>query len=200
MDVNGDGLPDRVIDNSGSLSVQLNLGYKLAAAEPWGSATLSDGQSLNGSLSFSYSDGVKGYAGGLSVSASATRNEAAVMDINGDGLPDRLYNDGNTLYVAFNTGAGFTAPVNWKGGLSERINSGLSTTMGGGISFVYPIGPLCLVTCFIIVNPEVNYGQSMSREETMIRMLTVMDTPTTFIPPVMGASAWRSTARTAPTC
>ena len=55
------------------------------------------------------------------------------MDINGDGLPDRLYNDGNTLYVAFNTGAGFTAPVNWKGGLSERINSGLSTTMGGGI-------------------------------------------------------------------
>ena len=169
MDVNGDGLPDRVCENSGTLTVQLNLGYGLAAPEIWGSAKLNKGSSINGSVSFSYSDGVKGFAGGASVASALTQNEAALIDMNGDGLLDRVYNDGNSIWVGFNTGAGFAPPVLWNGSLDHRIISGLSGNLFAGISYVYPIGPLCILTCWIIVNPEVNGGISMSREESMLR-------------------------------
>ncbi len=171
MDVNGDGLPDRVCESGGTLSVQLNLGYGFAGSEVWGSAKLNKGSSINGSLSISYSDGVKGFAGGPSVSSAMTRNEAALIDINGDGLLDRVYNDGNSIWVGFNKGAGFADPVQWHGNLGHRINSGLSGNFFAGVSYYYPIGPLCPLTpfCYIIINPEVNGGMSMSREESMLR-------------------------------
>ena len=169
MDVNGDGLPDRVCQNNGALTVQLNLGYGFAQAENWGTANLNNGSNTNGSISVSYNDGVKGFAGGPSVSSAITQNEAALIDVNGDGLLDRVYNDGNNIYVGFNTGAGFAAPVLWNGSLDHRINSGLNASFAAGVSYSYPIGPLCIVECFIIINPEVNGGISMSREESMLR-------------------------------
>ncbi len=40
IDINGDGLPDRVYASGGSLTVQLNLGYAFAAPEVWGSGAI----------------------------------------------------------------------------------------------------------------------------------------------------------------
>jgi RHS repeat-associated protein len=171
MDVNGDGLPDRVCDSSGSISVQLNLGYNFAQAESWGSAKLSNGSSTNLTLSpsLSYTDGVKGFSGGVSVAGAETTNEAALVDINGDGLLDRVYNSGNDIYVGFNKGGSFADPVRWEGSLGHRITEGLNASYYAGLSYYYPIGPLCLVACYIIINPETNYGESVSREESALR-------------------------------
>jgi len=121
IDVNGDGLPDRVHMNPGlktnQVTVQLNLGYGFGAAETWdlpplkaaGHCTdtvsyVSDGvasalsplDTMNG-LSFTVSSEVSAevavgpFGGGASTSLSRTLVE--LVDINGDGLPDRVAKD-----------------------------------------------------------------------------------------------------------
>jgi hypothetical protein len=50
VDVNGDGLPDRVMQSGGTLLVALNLGYRFGAFEPWGEAVLSASTSSETSI------------------------------------------------------------------------------------------------------------------------------------------------------
>jgi RHS repeat-associated protein len=119
IDVNGDGLPDRVSMNSGATAaiVQLNLGYRFGAPEVWplpawasdggpGSCTdlvdvigngisslIVDRNSPN-ALSFTRSSAL--HAGvaigpfGASVSSTLARTLVQMIDVNGDGLPDHV--------------------------------------------------------------------------------------------------------------
>ncbi|WP_243374939.1 SpvB/TcaC N-terminal domain-containing protein [Geotalea sp. SG265] len=173
MDINGDGLPDIVCQNDDlTIRVRLNMGYRYSDTfENWGkyAANMNDGSNISGSVSFSYSDGVKGFAGGPSVSTSKSKNTAQLIDINGDGLLDRVYNDGSHVYVGFNTGADFAPPVLWSESIGHNINSGLNASFGAGLSYYFSIGPFCVAACFIIINPEINGGMSMSREESTLR-------------------------------
>ena len=119
MDVNGDGLPDRVSMDSGgaSVTVQLNLGYRFGAPEVWplpnwqsgggpGSCTdlvdtigsgigslITDRNSPN-ALSFIRSSAVHaGFAIGPiggNASTSLVRTLVQLVDVNGDGLLDHV--------------------------------------------------------------------------------------------------------------
>ncbi|HEX3552181.1 MAG TPA: SpvB/TcaC N-terminal domain-containing protein [Thermoanaerobaculia bacterium] len=119
MDVNGDGLPDRVAMDSGGTAVlvQLNLGYRFGAPEVWplpawqsgggpGSCTdlvdtigngigslITDRNSPN-ALSFTRSSAVHaGFAIGPiggNASTSLVRTLVQLVDVNGDGLLDHV--------------------------------------------------------------------------------------------------------------
>jgi len=107
IDMNGDGLPDRVKwtgvshvfgqrSSSEVLKVQLNLGRGIAPAEFWGPvggmhyeesflAGLSAGASFN--------DDTMGLGGGVTASESTVGTERDLVDVNGDNLPDLVYKD-----------------------------------------------------------------------------------------------------------
>ena len=99
LDINGDGLPDRIIAQGGNASwiVQLNTGTGFGAANSaWGP--------IERNVAADSRDYIRYVSGS---------NETAVefMDMNGDGLPDRIQAfDGNTNWkVQWNTGSGFAS-------------------------------------------------------------------------------------------
>ncbi len=119
LDVNGDGLPDKVYANG---DVALNKGYGFLPRESWGIGKLRWGGSVSGSvtpLNFSYFDVMDGsISGGLGIGLSANTSTAVYQDINGDGLPDRIYDSlsisGLSLgvYVRLSKGGGaWTSPI-----------------------------------------------------------------------------------------
>ena len=191
LDVNGDGLPDRVSRDGSQIMVALNLGYAFAPAEPWGAAVINDGASENGSIgaSLGFNGGIYDFAGGLSLTKNKSQTGATLFDLNGDGLLDRVMPGGaGGLQVAFNTGSGFAAPVAWNGALDgvcrDRTSVGLAgidwdharlcsgnTGLGAGAYFTIGIGPLCWPTpfCYIIINPGADGAQTMSRDEASLR-------------------------------
>ena len=107
-----------------------------AEAEEWSNGQpLQVGTSTSLGTNFSGSAGI-GYgtrvidvraAGGASgsVSSGESRTEDSLLDINGDGRPDAVSQDGNTIYVSLNNGSGFDGKraINIKpGSLSEDLD------------------------------------------------------------------------------
>jgi len=120
-DINGDGLPDRVNDwwaHFGTsiipytnFVVQLNTGAGFGSASLWPLATNDMGaQDLNSFMSV--------------IDAASTQPYAGLLDINGDGLPDRimgLYNQATTYYkVQYNIGGTNFGPVSYFGPLRSQ--------------------------------------------------------------------------------
>jgi RHS repeat-associated protein len=182
LDMNGDGLPDRVVRSGDQLMVALNLGYRFAASESWGKAAVNDSTSreLSLGLSPSFNSGNYDFAGGLSASKNSSQQGCAeldllgtscakpgylLIDLNGDGLPDRLTLQSGELRVAFNNGTGFVAETTWSGLMEKAVLKNGTTSVGGGVYFTIGIGPLCLAGCYLIVNPGFDGGQSMGRQE-----------------------------------
>jgi RHS repeat-associated protein len=178
MDVNGDGLPDRVWKGSGTLDVALNLGYRFAPREPWGQAVIHEGNSdeVNAGASLSFNTGNYGFGGGINGSRSSSGTRAggtscggSLLDINGDGLLDCAEHASNGLRVWFNLGHRMaSAPVSWRGGTGADISKSQSTTLGGGayFSIIIPIPPTPIS---FIINPGADFGESISRPITSIQ-------------------------------
>jgi YD repeat-containing protein len=105
LDINGDGLPDRVmrkrLDPHNVLRIQYNTGYGFDGKEDWAIQSPSDTMQWN-----------------TLYSQSSGSSLTMLIDINGDGLPDRVSrevpsepDEGWTKFeVQLNTGAGFASP------------------------------------------------------------------------------------------
>jgi RHS repeat-associated protein len=132
FDINGDGLPDRVMimrnangplspANQTALVVELNNGYGFEPAINWTNVnpfTTCDGNQVSG------------------ISDLGDDAYVAYRDMNGDGLPDRIIacqcTPYNEWYVQFNTGTGFGPLVSWPTGSQGQNTtvtlSGINTT------------------------------------------------------------------------
>lgn len=168
MDLNGDGLPDRVSRSGDTLLVALNLGYRFAAPEPWGMALLNDGRSKQIGVNLGFNDGVYGFGGGLSLSKNESETWQTLDDLNGDGLLDRVRLQDERIHVALNTGNGFAPETLWSGTLPTGIATSESVGLGGGLYFTIAV-PLCVVGCALIINPGADYNETMARQETLFR-------------------------------
>jgi len=171
IDVNGDGLPDRVTDEG---TVALNLGYSFAAPEAWpgfDGLDRSTSKELTLALGLGFNDGIYGYAGGLSYNWSGSNVRRSLLDLNGDGLPDMLREDGGELVVAFNAGSRFLPETRWLGARVDELGSSITAALGGGFFFTVappifmcsPVTPL-----YLIINPGATVGAAMARQETAI--------------------------------
>jgi len=149
-DINGDGLADFIIDGG---NVYLNYGYNFVYDDNWHHNTVHSGisgsisESANGTLPDDFFNVWQGsIQAGASISGSYNQTTAMMMDVNGDGLPDRVWrtlNDINSILaggtvivtnVKFNQGNGswsqtmqlnigrFHASTNY----SESLNVGLT--------------------------------------------------------------------------
>ncbi len=123
LDINGDGLPDRINADG---TVNLNVGYTFLQEEDWALRRIRTGVSgsLSGSGAYTFPLGdalstmQRSIMVGSGLSVSNNQTTATIIDINGDGLPDKLWkhyieNGNHKTKVSFNLGNGlWTRPVN----------------------------------------------------------------------------------------
>ncbi len=112
-DINGDGLPDRVMRKAGapydSFVVQFNNGSGFEPWENWGPLKSPDTNTSNWPYDYGW--------GSPLMRANGATVWVILMDVNGDGLPDRVMMKpyGSSAYdcfkVQFNTGSGFTTNI-----------------------------------------------------------------------------------------
>jgi RHS repeat-associated protein len=191
-DVNGDGLPDRVVQTPQGVFVQLNLGYSFAPQIPWSDGGFQTNESYSGTfgpqLGFSMPDG--DLSAGLGLSEAINIPRYVWVDVNGDGILDRLRSDvgSGRVMVAIGTNSGLLPEVVY--GTMEAPDAGTnplvaglptvsgqqvalddSKGLGGGFDFTVGIGPLCYDVCYLIVNPGVHTDHSVSN--TQIALVNV---------------------------
>lgn len=163
IDINGDGLPDKVFGNG---DAQLNLGYSFAAREPWSAGPINDASTRNVGVNLGFNVDRYGFAGGVSAELGTSFTNASMMDVNGDGLTDRVFTDGaNPIKVAVNTGTSFTAPAPFRGSFPE-IAVDKNASLGAGVYFT--VGLPTPVGVFVF-NPGASASTGISRAETILR-------------------------------
>ncbi|WP_189077520.1 SpvB/TcaC N-terminal domain-containing protein [Mangrovihabitans endophyticus] len=164
LDINGDALPDRVYADG---RAALNLGYRFAAPEPWPGGKLNDGQTTNAGANIGFNTDFYGFAGGASFSVGHSSTKASLVDVNGDGLADRVF-EGNPVRVAINTGSGFAAPQPFLGG-AAGVNDDANAELGGGAYVEFSACFLIFFGGCIITNPGANFSTGIGRTEQALR-------------------------------
>ncbi|MDP4238179.1 MAG: SpvB/TcaC N-terminal domain-containing protein, partial [Bacteroidota bacterium] len=136
-DINGDGLPDKIFKENGIIKVSLNLGYSFSDPMVWGIDNIQSGKSISGNaglgLGIDYGNG--SFKLGFGIAATWSETTYTLMDVNGDGLPDKVWNkdllligigsSSTSCTVAFNLGNRFSDPIPWS---PKNISSSVSTS------------------------------------------------------------------------
>lgn len=162
IDVNGDGLPDKVYKNDNSVHVQFNMGYCFSEPVSLNISKIQDGSSNSFSAGASagtkqFDNGSSSFSGGLGMAASENHEDFALMDVNADGLPDKVRADDENIKVALNNGYGFANEIVWSGG---GLNKSVSTSESLNASFTVCFTPWLIK---IAVNPGVFTSHSINR-------------------------------------
>jgi RHS repeat-associated protein len=159
LDINGDGLPDRIY-NSGRVS--LNLGYRFAAAEPWGFQSIDKchSQSIGAGLGMNLYSG--SFEAGIGLSRTTGDNQVLLNDMNGDGLIDHLTMNNGVMMVRLNTGNSFAPAIPWNAFYS--LISNVSTGESFNTAFTATI-PIYIIFLKICINPNYFNGHGVSRQQ-----------------------------------
>lgn len=164
IDMNGDGLPDLVEDNG---TVSYNLGYSFGSPIQISGITAlqqTDSHSTNASGSVDVDLKATSFSAGVGAGITASRELTAYLDVNGDGLPDRLLVDGSQVRVALNLGNRFSSDATVDGLSCISASSSASASLNGSFSFsVHPFG--VRITC----TPEVHSATGFSRPTSDLR-------------------------------
>lgn len=164
IDINGDGLPDKILSDK---KVRLNYGYSFSAPIDWGLDRIQGGSSR------SFDAGVSGEIGRASINkasgsfmagfglvTSESAEEFNLIDINGDGLPDKVWKNDESVTVALNTGNGFGEQMTWNSVTS--LNESASTSESLNAAFTVSIN-IPIINIKISTNPGGSTGHSISR-------------------------------------
>ena len=164
VDINGDGLPDRVTANG---SVRLNMGYAFARPVDMG---LDAVQQTRGhqvapnaglSLPFSINMAAGSFAAGVGVSTASYNNQNDLIDVNGDGMPDKVHKDGSSIKVALNQGDHFDEEMVWPNMPGIRSSLATAESANTAATITFPISPIT-PAIKMAINPGFGVGQSMS--------------------------------------
>ncbi len=158
VDINGDGLVDRVWSNG---DVSLNLGYSFAEIENWTFNSIAEGESKSGGAGLGISIGNGSISAGVGLSLSANEQKSSLMDVNGDGLVDLVRVSDSQVKVRLNTGCNFATEINW--GSIGSFGKSSSTSESANFAFTIGFSPVLIPVKFC-VNPSGSFGHGVSRE------------------------------------
>ncbi len=141
VDMNGDGLPDKVAydDKKGIFYVAYNTGYSFAGPIIIENGMIKKSSSSDKSLGVSVDIGSSSFSAGVSVNRTTSETVYDLRDVNGDGLPDVV--DPGKSTVRLNTGTGFSEPYTWSGlnKLSESSSTAASINGNATVSVTVQI-------------------------------------------------------------
>ncbi len=159
IDINGDGLADRIKKTG---EVALNAGYGFLAEEKWNLDGLATGYSetwaISPSSGMSYKSG--SFTGGFNFGKGTDNSKTLMLDVNSDGLADKVEYAAGKMMVSLNLGDSFMAPVEYP--KFSRMNENNSTNYGLSTGFSYDI-PIFLIR--ITPSLGASAGFSTSRTE-----------------------------------
>ena len=176
-DINGDGLADFIIDGG---NVYLNYGYNFVYDDNWHHNTVHSGisgsisESANGTLPDDFFNVWQGsIQAGASISGSYNQTTAMMMDVNGDGLPDRVWrtlNDINSILaggtvivtnVKFNQGNGSWSPTMQLNIGRFHASTNYSESLNVGLTYGFTLWGIFKVTVGVDGSP---YSGSVNRD------------------------------------
>ena len=141
MDVNGDGLPDKIRKNV-YREVALNTGYGFLPWTNMGNDFFNKGTSSNFGMSIgaNFDIAQASIGGGLGVNVSTNNTVTSFMDMNGDGLPDHVTADGQDFRVSYNKGDGTFSqpdiiPALWRISCGESFSESVNASVTAGFTF-----------------------------------------------------------------
>ena len=176
MDINGDGLPDKILTDR---RVRLNLGYSFADPIAWDIDRIQGGKTNSYNMSIGAGDTIftkkhitedkksivkasGSVSGGVGLVTSRGVEEYDLIDINSDGLPDKVWMTDDKVFVALNKGDGFTDGILWKG--TSLLSENISTAESVNGAFTYTIfTPMPTPVVKICLNPGTSTGHSINR-------------------------------------
>ena len=167
IDINGDGLPDMLSRRDGGVVyARLNLGYSFTNTFPIDvSHEIQKNKAETESLNLGFNIDAASFAGGFGLSTSTSTDQMAFIDMNGDGLPDKVVQTENGVFVYFNHGNGFdTDSLRWVA--LDEISKNSSTTLSANIAYSATVSVL---GGKITITPGVNTGWGMSRPNYELR-------------------------------
>ncbi len=148
IDINGDGLPDKIIKRSDNTSIRLNTGYGFHNEEVWSNysnnfiKSIQDPSLFNPGINFC--SGQYSWAVGIGGNKNTNIDEFTFIDVNNDGLIDICFLDNNIFLKAYiNTGNGFLSqPILVNNGVN-RLNSSetLNVSTDGAATGGTPVTP-----------------------------------------------------------
>jgi RHS repeat-associated protein len=158
-DINGDGLTDYISD--GSTYINTGNGF-VAESYGWDVSEVSKGDSfaVSGGGGFSFANG--SWAAGVGLSKSKSTAKTGLIDLNGDGLADKIVKDGNTYGFLINSGTSFIPTVN--------MNKDFSLDNKQNSSGYNLYGTLC--ACFglkICISAGAGTDKSVTKQEVDLR-------------------------------
>ncbi|MCK8141822.1 polymorphic toxin type 33 domain-containing protein [Flavobacterium sp. I-SCBP12n] len=157
-DINGDGLADKIQDNE---SVALNTGYGFLPSETWPNMNvINKGKSLDIAGNAGYSIYNGSFSGGLNYSHTTSDNSNSFLDINSDGLADKITYHDNAVLVELNMGNSFAPAITYP--RYESMTRNTSSSYGGNVGFSIPINVWLLK---IVPSFGASIGTSTSRTE-----------------------------------
>ena len=183
MDMNGDGLPDKVFRNG---KVALNLGYSFSKPESWGFDEIRSGQSVDLGVGLGINLFNGSFEAGVSSSLTLNLSKSGLQDVNGDGLVDLIQAPGlvdreisrlteevvkdllpkQNLKVKLNTGNGFSEDwIDWPGTTILDGGSSVAESANTAITGCIPIPFIGIRIC---INPNGSIGKGVGRQENQL--------------------------------
>ena len=176
MDVNGDGLPDIV--NTSNKTVRLNTGYDFLDAETWNVDFIREGESRNQSANLglsggwgnpdlqsvpanSYSLAQVSISGGTGKGTSYNVTAKQMMDVNGDGLPDKVEAISNGIRIRYNLGNGQWSSADTISGVSISASRSSSEDVNLGVTAGFTVCAIAKVNVGVQTSP---YNRSLATD------------------------------------
>ncbi|WP_159802450.1 SpvB/TcaC N-terminal domain-containing protein, partial [Flavobacterium sp. MK4S-17] len=170
LDINGDGLPDKVTIAEDAVKVRLNIGYGFSEEIIWGSGyndiKISTRENIGLGPSFSFG---ASFAAGFGGAKSTAITNAALLNINGDQLPDLVIKKTATYYEYYlNKGNGFsTSSTPFYNG---KIEEDVSVSGNVFASFTYGFWfPVFFVPIKVVFSPSVGVNASFSEKTVTLQ-------------------------------
>ncbi|MDM1045763.1 hypothetical protein HXZ87_13095, partial [Myroides sp. R163-1] len=163
VDLNGDGLPD-FVEKGGQIA--LNYGSEFRSDSTWGITDVKESETTT----YSGGGGINLFngsiSGGFSISKNVSEDVISLLDINGDGLPDKIVGK-NTVYL--NTGTGFSNQAIYLPVSSSKENQNISGGINANVTYcIYFIVPLVFTGPKICFSLGGDIGKSLSKEVVQI--------------------------------